>query len=71
MELKTFKRDSSTAITEVTGSILRGPCEERDLYIVIARDVTEQRLSEKNIRESEERYRLIFNKVGEWILLFN
>jgi PAS domain-containing protein len=43
----------------------------RDLYIVILRDVTERKQVEAALRENEQRYRTLFSKAMDGILMLD
>ncbi len=53
--------ETSTAVRDETGNVIA--------YRGILRDITEQKRLEKSIRESEERYRNLFELAGDAILL--
>jgi len=57
-----FPIDASTSQVQLHGA---------DLYIVILRDVTERRQIETTLRENERRYRTLFSKATDGILLLD
>ena len=60
-------KDGERLIVEISGS--RITYKDKVQRLVIAKDVTEQRVAEKQLKESEEQYRLLFeqNPVPMWI----
>jgi two-component system CheB/CheR fusion protein len=50
---------------------IRLPSETRPLFLLVIQDVTERKTSEKKIRDSETRYRRLFEKAREGILLID
>jgi diguanylate cyclase (GGDEF)-like protein/PAS domain S-box-containing protein len=64
-------RTGQTRIISWTNSILRSPEGEIEHYIASGLDVTEQRRAELALRESEARFRTIFQEAGMGIVVCN
>ena len=62
-----LRKDGTTFYVEISTAILRDPGGEVFGYMCITRDRTEQRLAEMSLRESEERYRVLFDGAIEGI----
>ncbi|MBN2602553.1 MAG: PAS domain-containing sensor histidine kinase [Candidatus Thermoplasmatota archaeon] len=65
-ELEIRHKNGKYGLTEVRTSVVK---KENKLvgFLSILRDVTEQRIAEKKLRESEERYRIIFESAADGI----
>ncbi|MFC2084202.1 PAS domain S-box protein [Bacteroidota bacterium] len=60
-----IRKDGTNFFTEVTGSIIQykgTPC-----MLAVVRDITERKIAERAIRESEEKYRSLFNDALDMI----
>ena len=66
-EYQGLRRDGTTFYVEVSAAVLRGRDGEVSGYVCITRDRTEQKLAELSLRESEERYRILFDGAIEGI----
>ena len=62
-----LRRDGTTFYVEISAAILRDPGGGVSGYVCITRDRTEQKLAEMSLRESEERYRVLFDGAIEAI----
>lgn len=63
MEARLIRSDGSIAWTLIDASILAGPDGEPDSFFALAHDVTERYQAEQALRESEERYRHLFERI--------
>lgn len=66
LELRLRHRDQTWRAVEFRGKTIRGPVDEV-LVILNWRDVTERRLTERALKESEERYRLVIHATSSAI----
>jgi len=61
LELQQYRKDGSTVWMENHLSFLRDEAQKAVGIISLSRDITERMLAEKVLRESEERYRALFD----------
>jgi len=66
-EYEGLRRDGTTFYVEISTAVLRDPDGGVSGYVCITRDRTEQKLAEMSLRESEERYRVLFDGAIEGI----
>ena len=66
-----YRADGSVAVVQVTGTVIRNASMEPVSAQCIVTDVTRQRQVEEKIRESEERYRLLFERSPVGVLNFD
>jgi diguanylate cyclase (GGDEF)-like protein/PAS domain S-box-containing protein len=65
-ELGIIRKDGTKSFHETSISLIRGSGENPIGLRGIARDVTERKIMEEKIRQSEERYRTIIEEMEEW-----
>ena len=68
-ELLNQKKNGEVFTIELSTSIIRNEQGETIALIGVAKDISERKKMEMIVRESEERYRLLFENSGEAILL--
>jgi len=71
VEYTLLKANGTEFPGELSTSVLRDASGNPVAHITIQRDITERKRLEEALRESEERYRLIFDKVPASILLLD
>jgi|GEM_PF-2267899 len=71
LELEQIRKDGSTIWTELVASFLRDTEGKPTAILTAARDITERKKSEAAIRESEARYRVVAENIGEVIYIFD
>lgn len=64
MELEQICKDGSVIWTEVTSSFVLDKDGRPDGFVGITRNITERKRAEESLKESEERYRTIFENTG-------
>jgi PAS domain S-box-containing protein/putative nucleotidyltransferase with HDIG domain len=62
LELEVYCKDGTTIWVELVASILRDNHLEPTGILTVIRDITERKQSEEALKESEERYRLLFRR---------
>lgn len=67
LDVTASHRDGSIRILEIRSSLIFSPEGELQGLRGLARDITEQRIAERNLRESEERFSQVAETAGEWI----
>jgi PAS domain S-box-containing protein len=71
LELEVTRKDGSTVWTENTISFLRDP-DGRPIGIVgVTRDITERKKAEEALRESEKKYRVLFESMHNGVLVID
>ncbi|MBI4830328.1 MAG: PAS domain S-box protein [Candidatus Lindowbacteria bacterium] len=65
VEVRALRKDGSLLPTEVTAAIVQDDEERRIGVVVAIRDIAERKQMEHALRESEERYRLLFESVND------
>jgi PAS domain S-box-containing protein len=70
IEMSLITKDGTTVPTEYTASLLSGPGDEQRL-VTVGRDLTERKRAEDALRESEERYRQLFEMESDAIFLID
>jgi PAS domain S-box-containing protein len=68
-EIEIPRRDGTVALCNMRTSVISW--EDKPANMVIIRDITERKLMEQKIRESEESFRGLFNTVGEAIFVID
>lgn len=63
------RKDGKRALIETSVSLIRGEEGEPKGIVAVARDITERRRMEEELRESEERFRAIFDNSVDGILV--
>jgi len=66
-EYEGLRKDGTTFYVEISAAVLRDPGGEIFGYVCITRDRTEQKTAELSLRESEERYRVLFDGAIEGV----
>ncbi|HOO38471.1 MAG TPA: PAS domain S-box protein [Deltaproteobacteria bacterium] len=64
VELEQICKDGSTIWTEVTANFVLDTYGRPDGFVGITRNITERKKAEESLKESEERYRTIFENTG-------
>ncbi|MGD0022508.1 MAG: PAS domain S-box protein [Smithellaceae bacterium] len=65
-DLELTKKDGTKSYDEISISLIRNSQGEPTGFRGIARNITERKLLEEKIRQSEERYRTIIEEMEEW-----
>jgi len=65
-DLELVKKDGTISYDEISVSLIRNSKGEPTGFRGIARNITERKLLEEKIRQSEERYRTIIEEMEEW-----
>ncbi len=69
IEYHITRKDGSEALIETSVSLIRGEKGEPKGIVAVARDITERRRIEEDLKESEERFRAIFDNSVDGILV--
>ena len=69
IEVEVKCKDGSTIWAEAKMSFLRNPNGEPTGIIGVTRDITKRKQAEESLRESEEKYRLLFENANESIFI--
>lgn len=67
LDVTACHRGGKERILEIRSSLVISPEGELQGLRGLARDITEQRTAERNLRESEERFKQVAENAGEWI----
>ncbi len=71
LKLEQYCKNGTTVWTEVAASFLRDETGKPVSLLTAARDISERIKAEMNLRESEERYRMLADNISELIYLFD
>ncbi len=66
LEQKIIRKDGSIAFAEISASLIKNSKGENVGFRGICRDITDRKLLEETVRQSEERYRTIIEEMEEW-----
>ena len=70
-EFVLIRKDNTNFWAEISGAAIQAPDKTIKGLIIITRDISERKLVEKALRESESSYRGLFNSVSEAIYVLN
>jgi PAS domain S-box-containing protein len=70
-EAKQYCKDGTTIITNNNTRIMKGPDGRPSLIVGITHDITDRKLAEKALRESEEKYRTFFENSSDMMMVLN
>jgi len=65
------KKDGTPIICSVTATAIRNNKDEIEYYDGVLEDITEKRLAEEALQQSEEKYRLLVENTGEGIIIID
>ncbi|MEW6076978.1 MAG: PAS domain S-box protein [Thermodesulfobacteriota bacterium] len=71
LELEVYRKDGSTLWMENSSRFIRNDEGKPVSILGLAKDISERKNTEKALRESEERYRLLAENISEVIFLFD
>jgi two-component system cell cycle sensor histidine kinase/response regulator CckA len=71
VDYEAFGKDGSVIMPETSVSLLRNAAGEAVGFYGISRDVTERKKTEKALRESEEKYRLLVENANDGIFILH
>ncbi|MBW2674103.1 MAG: PAS domain S-box protein [Deltaproteobacteria bacterium] len=66
LEVESIRKDGAKVIHETSVSLIRDSKDKPIGFRGVSRDITERKLMEETIRQSEERYRSIIEEMEEW-----
>ena len=69
LELQQKCKDGSTIWTEVTMTFLHNADGQSIGILGVSRDITERKLAEEDLRESEEKLRAVFEHIGDGVIV--
>jgi PAS domain S-box-containing protein len=69
MEKRYVRKDGSPIWIDLTGSVQRDQLGRPEYYIAVIEDITARKRAEEALRESEERYRRLFEEATEGIAM--
>ncbi|MCP4130008.1 MAG: PAS domain S-box protein [bacterium] len=70
-ETTLLSKDGSSILVEISLSAIQNPEGQTEVYMVVYRDITEQRIAEKALIESEETARALLNASSDSVLLLD
>jgi PAS domain S-box-containing protein len=71
LEYKLRRKDGSTYPAELSASVILDSEGKPKAFSGIIRDITESKRASKNLRESEERFRLLYENLSDGLLLLD
>ena len=70
LELEEYKKDGSVIWAEVSLTFLRDKDGKPAEILMVSRDITERKRVEKELRESEEKYRLLADNIHDVVFVY-
>ena len=71
LEKRYVRPDGILVWGQLTVAVVAIEAEGRKFHLALVKDITEAKLAERQLRESEERYRMLFNNTADAILILD